>query len=205
MRERKIMFRIALLFLTVLFGACAENKVDSTPKDSGEETVSASTPENSEEETVSASTPENSEEETVSYSVVFKEEGFADVVISVNEGEGIETLPTFQGTPKTGYVLAWDKTELTVITENTVVNAVERAKKYTITFDLAGGSLDVQSLEVTYDAQYTLPTPSYTGFQFVAWYYGEEEISQTGKWEIDGENIVLTAMFESWEGPFLGK
>lgn len=173
-------FHTVLLFLAVLFvalfGACGGNKADSTP--------------------------ENSEEETVSYSVIFKEEGFADVLISVNEGEGIETLPTPQGTPKAGYVLVWDKTQLSVITQDTVVNAVEKAKNYTITFDLSGGSLDVQSLVVTFDAEYTLPTPSYTGFQFVAWYYDGEEVSQTGKWNIDGENITLKAEFESWDGPF---
>lgn len=173
-------FHTVLLFLAVLFvalfGACADKKTPSKP--------------------------ENSEEETVSYSVIFKEEGFADVVISVNEGEGVENLPAFQGNPKTGYVLVWDKTQLSVITQDTVVNAVEKAKNYTIAFDLSGGSLDVQSLVVTFDADYTLPTPSYTGFQFVAWYYDGEEVSQTGKWNIDGENITLKAEFESWDGPF---
>lgn len=171
----------------------SESMFDSTTEDSSDMESSS--------EVTSDSTSEDNEETSV-HSVVFKETGYTDVVIYVNDGEGVETLPACQGQAKTGYKWVWNKTDLSVITEDTVVTAVETAKTYTITFELDGGSLDVQSLEVTYDATYELPTPTHSTYNFFAWYYGDQEISQTGKWKIDGENIVLTAVFNSWEGPF---
>lgn len=178
---------------------------DSSDMESASESIFDSSSEDSEyaesSEVTSDSTSEDNEETSV-HSVVFKETGYTDVVIYVNDGEGVETLPACQGQAKTGYKWVWNKTDLSVITEDTVVTAVETAKTYTITFELDGGSLDVQSLEVTYDATYELPTPTHSTYNFFAWYYGDQEISQTGKWKIDGENIVLTAVFNSWEGPF---
>ena len=171
----------------------SESMFDSTTEDSSDMESSS--------EVTSDSTSEDNEETSV-HSVVFKETGYTDVVIYVNDGEGVETLPACQGQAKTGYKWVWNKTDLSVITKDTVVTAVETAKTYTITFELDGGSLDVQSLEVTYDATYELPTPTHSTYNFFAWYYGDQEISQTGKWKIDGENIVLTAVFNSWEGPF---
>ena len=227
MKEKTTIFykslRIACLCLTITFGcflgACADGIVDSSSEsifdsttedssdmESASESIFDSSSEDSEyaessSEVTSDSTSEDNEETSV-HSVVFKETGYTDVVIYVNDGEGVETLPACQGQAKTGYKWVWNKTDLSVITKDTVVTAVETAKTYTITFELDGGSLDVQSLEVTYDATYELPTPTHSTYNFFAWYYGDQEISQTGKWKIDGENIVLTAVFNSWEGPF---
>lgn len=140
--------------------------------------------------------------QTVYYSIVFKEEGFSDVTLTVKEGEGVKTLPSFQGQAKTGYELVWDKTELSAVTENIVVNAIQRAKTYTISFDLGGGSMSVQSLTVTFGESYALPTPELSGFTFAAWRYNDLEIAQTGTWQTDGENIILVAVYEAWVGPF---
>lgn len=179
----------------------SDDEADSSSESIFDSTTEDSSDMESSSEVTSDSTSEDNEETSV-HSVVFKETGYTDVVIYVNDGEGVETLPACQGQAKTGYKWVWNKTDLSVITEDTVVTAVETAKTYTITFELAGGSLDVQSLEVTYDATYELPTPTHSTYNFFAWYYGDQEISQTGKWKIDGENIVLTAVFNSWEGPF---
>lgn len=183
MKKKRSIFQVGLYAVTAsfmlafaaLFGGCASGEEDFLP--------------------------DYGKEEVVSYSVVFKEKGFQDVVVTVKEGEDVVTLPPLRGNAKTGYELVWEQTELVDVTKNIVVNAVERAKTYTITFDLSGGVMDEKSLLVTFDESYVLPTPTLTGFQFVAWLYQGKEIPERGTWQIDGENMQLTAVFETWLGP----
>ena len=57
----------------------------------------------------------------------------------------------------------WDKAE------SATLYAKWTAKKYTITFDANGGSLNADTQTVIYNSEYILPTPVRTGYTFVGW------------------------------------
>ena len=52
--------------------------------------------------------------------------------------------------------------------------AVWTANEYTITFETNGGELDNYTLVVTYDSEFTLPTPTKVGYTFAEWEYNGE-------------------------------
>ena len=66
-----------------------------------------------------------------------------------------------------------------------------QANNYTITFDANGGNVNVNSQIVTFDATYTLPTPTRTGYTFVGWFNGDTKYNG-GTWTT-ASNITLTA------------
>lgn len=88
--------------------------------------------------------------------------------------------------------------------KNIDLYAIWKENKYTVSFDLDGGSMDVESIEVDYDETYgELPTPTKTGYKFMGWHlprvpegYREVEyIENTGKeWidtDVNGNNDSL--------------
>ncbi|MBQ7760838.1 MAG: InlB B-repeat-containing protein [Clostridia bacterium] len=68
-------------------------------------------------------------------------------------------------------------------------------EKYIVTFDLNGGEMYTESVEVEYSKYYTLPTPKRTGYEFLGWYNGEEKVEIVGDWFIEG-NVQLVAKWE---------
>jgi uncharacterized repeat protein (TIGR02543 family) len=92
----------------------------------------------------------------------------------VKYGEAI-ALPS--GTPdnKTGYTFnEWVGVPNSMPARDSSYESSWTANTYTVTFDVNGGDdLDVNTKEVTYDSSYgTLPSPTYTGYQFVNWTIG---------------------------------
>ena len=65
------------------------------------------------------------------------------------------------------------------------------ADSYTLSFDADGGSVSPESKTVTYDASFTLPTPTKSGYTFAGWYNGTKEYT-AGTWK-DTSNITLKA------------
>ena len=61
-----------------------------------------------------------------------------------------------------------------------------------ITLDANGGTVSPSSLTVTYDANYTLPTPIRTGYKFEGWHTDEDVKVENGKWT-GTEDITLIA------------
>ncbi len=104
-------------------------------------------------------------------------------------------VPTRTGYTFDGWYNGDDKIETTG-TWNTVgnVNVVAKwtANTYTVTYDADGGSLSGNStINVTYDAEYTLEEPTKTGYTFEGWYNGDDKIETTGTWNITSNvNVV---------------
>ncbi len=94
------------------------------------------------------------------YTVTFVQSGQEDVLRTVKEGETLTDIPAVQ--PREGYTVVWEEKDLTNISGNITVNAVETANTYTVTYDANGGTVSSETLTVTYDAQYALATPYVT-------------------------------------------
>ena len=93
-------------------------------------------------------------QQDVTCTVTFKQNGEANVVKTVKQGEDLTDIPTPK--EKTGYTVVWDITDFTNITEDMEVNAVATANTYTITYDANGGSVATATQVVTYDEETTL-------------------------------------------------
>ena len=98
------------------------------------------------------------------------------------------------------YTTADYETKVTEIDTGAGVEIVLHAKwlkKYSVTLDAVGGTLDVSSLEVIYGKDYSLPTPERTGYIFSGWKYNGVTVEESGTWNIDSaeKNITLTT---SW-------
>lgn len=65
------------------------------------------------------------------------------------------------------------------------------ANEYTLTLEANGGTVDSTSLSVTYDSEYTLPTPEKVGYTFNGWYIGSTLI-ESGTWHYTSD-LSLTA------------
>ena len=127
------------------------------------------------------------------YTIVFKQDGYDDVTVTVDAGGSLTTPPK----PKdvTGYTIVWDRQTFENITEDLVVNAVATANEYTITYTAEDGvTLDAYTQTVTYDAQYELKTPTQDGYSFDGWYNGTTLVAQSGVWNI-ASDVTLTALW----------
>jgi len=79
------------------------------------------------------------------------------------------------------------------ITGNLVCTAHWKVQTYTATLDANGGSVDVDSVEVTFDAPYTLPTPTRDGYEFDGWWFGGTKYTGT-RWPT-ARSITLKAQW----------
>lgn len=123
-------------------------------------------------------------------------------VYTVREGESITDIPAFA--EKTGYTVKWDEqalAKLENITENVVVNAVEEAKTYTITFNVNGGLYAVETITIKYGEAYSFDKPEHANLSFKGWQYNGTTIASTGTWNLDveGGSIELVALWGSRE------
>ncbi len=100
---------------------------------------------------------------------------------TVPEGEPERTGYTFNG---------WVMDFSTPIDKDRIVIAFWVANEYTITYDVSGGQLSSLSQKVTYQEKYTLAEPTREGYDFEAWYYGEEKIVTGDSWEIANDVIL---------------
>ena len=141
--------------------------------------------------TTGGSTSITSEQPTEkTYIVTFKQKGQSDVKKTVKEGETLTDIPT--PATKTGYTVAWEDKDLTNITENITVNAVETANTYKVSYDLNGAEGEISDLEVTYDGAYVLASPTREGYSFIGWTNGEEAVLSSGNWSI-ASDVTLKA------------
>lgn len=111
------------------------------------------------------------------------------------------TLPT---PTRTGYTFAgWydtngKKVESGTWTETSDIslNARWTANTYSVTLNANGGTVSSSNLSVTYDASYSLPVPTRTGYTFAGWYNGNTSISNNGTWRY-ASNLTLTARWNA--------
>lgn len=86
------------------------------------------------------------------YTVTFRQKGKEDVVRSVEHGATLANIP--KPIQRPGYTVTWEEKDLTNITESLIVNAVESANNYTVTYNLGVNTyatLDSYTAQVTYN------------------------------------------------------
>ncbi|MBQ6783985.1 MAG: InlB B-repeat-containing protein, partial [Acholeplasmatales bacterium] len=103
--------------------------------------------------------------------------------------------PTRDGYTFKGWYLGTDKVENGTwkIANDVTLKASWEANKYTITYDVNGGdTLSSTTLEVTYDSEFTLVTPTKTGYTFKGWYNGSTKV-ESGTWNgLDDISVKAT-------------
>ena len=130
------------------------------------------------------------------YSITFDANGGTVDSPSMNVTYNTEfTLPTPTKTGHTfdgwyiGNVMMQDGTWS--YTSNLILTAKWTPKTYSMTFDANGGTVDSTSMNVVYGSQYTLPTPTRTGYTFNGWYIGTTLV-EAGTWNYT-DNVTLVA------------
>ena len=78
------------------------------------------------------------------------------------------------------------------IARDITLYAVWDANTYNVTLNPNGGSIDNTSMQVIYDAQYTLPIPTRLNYIFLGWFDGDTKISNSATWKF-AENKTFTA------------
>ena len=141
------------------------------------------------------------------YSVTFVQAGQENVVFEdILEGSAFTNIPTCVA--KKGYTVEWDEValaKLANVTDNVVVNAVERIKTYTVTLDMNGGTAETKDFTITYGEEYTLPTPSKTEYVFDYWTHNGQKVGISGVWDIDVEGTEVTLVakwYSEWSDNF---
>lgn len=103
----------------------------------------------------------------------------------------------FENPSKTGYhFTGWfsgtnQYTNQKPITSDVELTASWDANQYTITFNANGGNA-VESQSPFYDGDYSLPTPTRTGYEFDGWYLGETKWENIGTYTT-ASDVELTA------------
>ena len=113
----------------------------------------------------------------------------------------VEDSFTLQSPTRTGYIfLGWTFEGQVTPTQNVTISANTgnlaytanwQADSYTITYDVNGGECDTLTDNVIFDEDYTVPTPTRTGYTFGGWYNGDIEYVG-GTWQT-ASDITLVA------------
>ena len=123
----------------------------------------------------------------------------------------IESEFTLNNPTKTGYTfIGWkDSTSNILQNEVTIVKGTIGVKKYTahyeandykINLNLNGGTININSMEVKFDSNISLRTPTKTGYDFDGWYYNgiklttfkytyDKDITVVAKWNLKSYTI----------------
>lgn len=149
--------------------------------------------------------PDDEPSQIVTFTVTFKQDGYDDIVKTVEEGGDLADIP--MPATQTGYTITWDRTDFTNITQNVMVNAVKTANAYTITYSLGANNyakVESETQEVRYGESFTLQLPSYQGSAaFYGWYLADEEGRATDEKVEDGKyiwahDICVVARWQEW-------
>ena len=142
--------------------------------------------------------------EFITYTITYKD-GDNSYTEDYEEGDSV----TWKGDiTKKGYTLVgWkynDKEyklsdKFTMINEDITVTSIWNVNKYTITYEVNGGSINNKTKEVTYDSKYgTLDIPSKKGYTFKGWYKENDFISMVDEDTIVSEDKDHT-LYVKWE------
>lgn len=139
------------------------------------------------------------------YVLTFTDTNGSTITRTVYEGADLTDIPTPKD--KVGYTVDkdnWyvDEDCTTVATfidvqANDTFYAKATANEYTVTYDANGGSLATTSEPVTYDGEYTLPTPTHEKayMRFDGWKNGAGQfVTLSGAWSI-ADDVTLTAVW----------
>ena len=112
---------------------------------------------------------------------------------------------TVKNPTRTGYTfLGWTYSSVTTPTKDVTLSAGTidskvftahwQANEYTLTFNANGGNLESGSIPVTYDDNYSVSTPTRTGYIFKGWFDGNTQYSG-GTWKVANDVTVVA----EWE------
>lgn len=134
------------------------------------------------------------------YTVTFVMPGGTSETRKVKAGESLTDLPALH---IEGYTAVWEGNFTDIQSDLTITKYKATANEYTVTYTtdenvtLQEGT--EKTLTVTYDAAYTLATPTLPeGKYFWYWYYGENQTpvnTQGDAWKI-AQDITLTARYD---------
>ena len=154
----------------------------------------------SESQSQSQSQSQSSGEQTTTYTVTFVQAGQDDVVITVNEGEGVAEADIPALVHVDGHDVAWDVTDLSEITENLTVTAVATPKNYTITYvvECNCGELSAPDAKtVTFGTAYTLDAPvGACACEFLYWALADGTEFTNGTYTTVG-SVTVYAVFSN--------
>ena len=142
--------------------------------------------------------------EFITYTITYKD-GDNSYTEDYEEGDSVTWKSDIT---KKGYTLVgWkynDKEyklsdKFTMINENITVTSIWNVNKYTITYEVNGGSINNKTKEVTYDSKYgTLDIPSKKGYTFKGWYKENDFINMVDENTIVNEDKDHT-LYAKWE------
>ena len=96
--------------------------------------------------------------------------------------------PTRSGYTFTG----WDYDFSQKVLSNLRINALWSAHIISVTLDPNGGTVDGNTqFSLSFGSTYSLPTPNYTGKDFLGWFYNGSLINNNGKWSIDNDCTLI--------------
>ena len=142
--------------------------------------------------------------EFITYTITYKD---GDKIYTEDYEEG-DSVTWKSDITKKGYTLVgWkynDKEyklsdKFTMINEDITVTSIWNVNKYTITYEVNGGSINNKTKEVTYDSKYgTLEIPSKKGYSFKGWY------KDNGFIDIVDEDTIVSddkdhTLYAKWE------
>ena len=192
MRKSLIIFLLALGACFSLTACDAFGMLSSTSESSSSsiEELSSESKDSDSESDSEEFTSGTNEEERQSVTITFKQDGQNDIVRTIEKGSSLINVPSPKG--KIGYSVAWDKDNFTDVTEDMVVNAVEAANTYTVTYDANGGMVSAATQKVTFDAVTTLAQPTKEDYLFSGWKYEGALVEDNTAWKI-AEDVTLVA------------
>ena len=138
---------------------------------------------------------------TTYYSVTFKQEGFQDVVRTVESGKALPSSNIPNPRAVAGHTVTWEQVDLSSVTKDVTVNAIITANEYTITLLYEADNLPVdvtalaESVKVVYGQVAELPAFESNGYEIVGWLY-EDGTEYAGGAYKDTTNITLKAKWE---------
>ena len=140
---------------------------------------------------------------TITYTITYNLDGGVNNANNVSS-YNIESDDVILYYPtRTGYTfIGWTGTDVDELTMSPVITtghygnrsfvAHWSANDYLITFDANNGEVDISSKTVTFDDEYTVPTPSRVGYTFVGWYYNYTKYSG-GTWQVANDVTLIAS------------
>ena len=134
-----------------------------------------------------------------SFVITFVQEGQTNIVYTVKTESDLDGIP--EPISKTGYTVKWDINDFSKIKKDVTVNAIYTPNKYVISYEVnkEHASISAQSQTVTFDSEFTLPTPTTTlvNYTFSHWKLKSngEKFSDNTVYSIDSD-IVIVAVWK---------
>ena len=145
---------------------------------------------------------------TWSYKIIFRQQGYDDVVLTYTQTPNGSTAIKESDIPNTqseiGYDVTWKSFNISNLTKDTIIETEKSPKKYKVTLDIDDGETlpngalfdeynNEYYVEVFYGETYSLPQPEKQGHTFIKWLYNGQGLTSL-TWDI-AQNVELQAEF----------